>query len=511
VPSPALIPRRRRHLLLPPPSRGRDRAARGIGLDFQLLPTELADSDLLAGLGPEQVAEVLVEAFYGGENDADQGDRSMITDIMEETCRVLAPGGLSMPRVEEGLRALMNGPARSGILTEEVRYQLSHDIVSSDYRREEFWKLRPLASLVRSLGRLGSQPRPPATVPLRCIVMSTQWRSADPNFLMELIASWAERRIVSGERQIATLVIAGADELTVRHIERLSDLCQWHDVRLVTMFRHLQDTSAGLIGAGPLVGFMRLGNHEEAARAAEYIGKERRFELSQRTLSVDGDQSHSTSESRGASRGDSRTESRQSGGSQPSTGPSTATWGISDSRARSTDRCWGNIIGESGGKSWELTHAHQRTENYKVEPGILQQLPDYAMVLVEQDHLGNDVWAVDVNPAIAELRPAIGVIRPQDTGKASAGASPLKDHESVVIPTTPTLDKEDEISQAEVDRRARDLLSALAEDPVKALPSAIFPRSIFPSRIKASLFLLSLSLCMLTRTTSSLFAKLLPV
>jgi hypothetical protein len=169
------------------------------------------------------------------------------------------------------------------------------------------------------------------------------------------------------------------------------------------MFRHLRGTSLRVLGAGP-VGFMKLGNHEEAARAADYIGREHRFELSQLTHSVGGEQTHALADSSGGSSGFTRAEGREHSGSrQDLIGPRTHGWSESQSRAWSSERTWGSTVSAAEGANWSDTSSERRVYEHSVDPRTLQQLPDYAMVLVEHSPGGVRVRAVDINPEIALL------------------------------------------------------------------------------------------------------------
>lgn len=390
----------------------RGAAASGLSVDFQLLPTELADSDLLADMGPEQVAEVFVESLYGGDDQAAQAgraERGMTTHILTEVCRALAAGGAppSMARITEGMRVLMDEPERAGVLTAEERAFLANDLFSAEYRRRSFDTLQRIAAVAQNLGPLGEQARPRGAADLRCVATSSEWRSGGADFLSDLIVGWAARRVGASlpgaAGSVATLVVAGADELAVRHIERLSDLCDRRGVRLVMLFRHLRETSARVIGAGP-VGFMKLGNHEEAVRAADYIGREYRFELSRLTHSVGGDQTHGTADTDGGARGFTRAEGRERGGSRTEAiKPRTHSWAQSDTRAWTTERSWGRTVSEAETENWSDATTQQRVYEHAVEPRTLQQLPDYAMVLVEHTQNGVQVRAVDVNPELAGL------------------------------------------------------------------------------------------------------------
>ncbi|MFK0193690.1 hypothetical protein [Kitasatospora sp. NPDC090308] len=385
----------------------RGAAESGLTVDVQLLPAELAGSDLLTGLAVPALVEVFVESLHGGGAEAGRAERATDTRLLTAVCEVLAVGGLSMARIAAGLRVLLGepagpaDPAGSDALSAAERAFLADELFSADYRAGAADGLRRIEALAHALGPLGTRRTPRAPAALRCVALSTEWHSGSADFLADLVVAWAARRVAGGPAESATLIVAGADGLAARHLERLTDLCERRGVRLVVMFRHLREVSAGLLGAGP-VAFMRLGNHEEAARAADFIGREHRIELSQLTETLGGSETHSTTVTDGGSDGGGLTTSRSRSGGPPGS----ASWSRSDTHAWNVSRTWGSTLGQADGTSWSTTRTGQRVHEHTVEPGVLQRLPDYAMVLAGHGAGRRWVGAVEVNPGIALLRAA---------------------------------------------------------------------------------------------------------
>ncbi|MFD0636519.1 hypothetical protein ACFQ9X_37990 [Catenulispora yoronensis] len=256
----------------------RGATASGLDVDVQLLPTESADSDLLVGLDVPSLVDIFIESLHGGDSKATRGERVLDARLLGALCDQLAAGGLTMARIAAGARILLNEPYAGDELSPTERDALAGQVFSESYREQSSSSLRVIEALADSLSGLGqrSQRRPAAD--LQCMAMSTTWRSGVGDFLADLVVAWAARRIAM-DAEVATLVVAGADELAPRHLERLSDLCNRRGTRLVVMFRHLRQESFEMLGAGPVV-FMNLGNPQEAARAADFIGHEHRFEIS---------------------------------------------------------------------------------------------------------------------------------------------------------------------------------------------------------------------------------------
>ncbi|WP_378212603.1 hypothetical protein [Actinoallomurus acaciae] len=84
---------------------------------------------------------------------------------------------------------------------------------------------------------------------------------------------WVTHRLAASADPRPSVVVAGADELARRHLERLSDACERRDVPLTLLYRRLRETGEEMIGGGA-VAFMRLGNHQDAAHAADFIGRD---------------------------------------------------------------------------------------------------------------------------------------------------------------------------------------------------------------------------------------------
>ncbi len=383
----------------------RGAVASGLDVDVQMLPAELADSDLLTSLDVPSLVDIFIESLHGGDSKATRGERVLDARLLGALCEKLVAGGLTMPRIAAGARVLLNEPSDGEQLSPTERAELADQVFSEAYRQQSSGSLRVIEALADSLGGLGQRTprRPPAD--LQCVSISTTWRSGAGDFLADLVVAWAARQIAS-DIEVATLVVAGADELAPRHLERLSDLCNRRGTRLVVMFRHLREASFEMLGAGP-VAFMNLGNPQEAARAADFIGRDHRFEISGLTRSIGGDQTHGVSDSDGGSEGVAQTGGRERGASTGglAVAPSRS-WGRSQSQTRTTSRDWGQTVTASNSRNWSDTESRARVYEYAVEPRVLQQLPDYAMVLVEHAVAGVQVKAVEINPEIPLLQQA---------------------------------------------------------------------------------------------------------
>ena len=197
----------------------------------------------------------------------------------------------------------------------------------------------------------------------------------------------------------------GADEISRPHLERLAGACERRGVPLTLLFRHLRDTGLGMLGGGSAA-FMRLGHHAEAEQAAAYIGRQHQFMLSQVTATLGGSDTHTLTQTEGQTvtdtihigghpgwkaaaqrhlRNEGHDESRRY------------------SRSRSVSRNWSTARSWAESTNWSNAEASQRVYEYTVEPTVLQNLPDQALLLVTRGSGGPVLTSVECDPAIVTL------------------------------------------------------------------------------------------------------------
>ncbi|MEV0610173.1 hypothetical protein AB0I61_27785 [Polymorphospora rubra] len=413
-------------------------AANGLTADLLLLPDELADSDLLVGLTPRQLVDSLVESIHSGQPPTELAGRLLDDRILTAVCAALGEH-ISMARLAAALRVLMNEPGDTPELTPEERRHVADRLFGDEYRRHAHQHLSRLESFVEPLAPLGTRrdARPPAA--LTCLALATGGRTVRAELLDDLVVQWLIRRIAHGPARPGSLVVAGADDLPARHVERLGDLCERRGVRLVLLHRHLRGPVVQAIGAGT-VGFMRLGNHEEARHAADFVGREHRFVLSQLTRTLGGNETHTVADTEGASDteghgtgwGTSDGTGRGGGrGSTPTTWSRNRGRNLSESANWSVTRNWSRTRSLADGTNWSDAESRQRVYEYAVEPRTFQELPDYALILVRRDDDGATVVPTECNPDLVTL-PRVGMgplpSPPEVTGPAVGGptaAAPL--------------------------------------------------------------------------------------
>jgi hypothetical protein len=364
-------------------------AGNDISVDVQQLPAGLGDTDLLAGLSHDELVNVLVESMHGGGQLAERTTRSMDRRILDMVVGALGDD-TSIGRVVAGVRVAMGEPGPTPELTQQERLRIGDELFSDEYRRQVHENLRRIESFLHPLRALRSrQPRPAAQLTCLAVVGDD---GTHAELLKDLVVQWLARRITASPDASRTLVIAGADDLRRNHVERIADICERRSVRLVLLFRHLREASLQVLGAGSVV-FMKLGNHEEATRAADFIGRQHKFVLTSLTANLGGSQTHSSGTNEGQSVG-------YSGQAKFYTGI-TSFMGFSDTW--NTGRSWGTSASYAETVNFSNTEGRNRVYEYTVEPRTLQDLPDYAMLLVEPSPRGPMIQALECNPEIVML------------------------------------------------------------------------------------------------------------
>jgi hypothetical protein len=438
--------------------------ARGVRIDRQTLPIDADTSDLLHGMDRDRLVAAIVESVYGNQADPARGTRLGDYDLLQEICRALAgddgAGCVSMARIALGLRAAMGEPVRPGDVAEDEvdpgagalsgheHQVLATETFGHESRREMLTRLRELKAAVETLGalRLDPLPRPPG--PLRIVQAASAGRGARAEFVKELIVAAQVARIETNPGSVGTLVVVGADGLSADHLEHLAAVCTDAQVPLVLMFEHLRGDARKIVGGGGLVGLMRLGNDQEASAAADFIGREHKLVFSSRTWSSGESDSNSSATGAGGSTGTTDTTGTGSSatGEQVSTfGPrkpgglfTKRTYGASasTSQAKSTGASWSDTETTTTGTSRSEADSVQRVHEHIVAAETLQQMPDFAMLLV--DHVRGQehprVRPVETDTRIASLpgvsarplpeRPAVRAAAPRGAAQPELSGRP---------------------------------------------------------------------------------------
>jgi hypothetical protein len=370
-----------------------------------LFPRDLDRFGLLVRLAPQQLADALAEAIHAGSPSTARTERAVDFRVLGQIFSAIADGGITPARMAAATQLALGRPVPPGLLSTEEEDMIGGKLFGENYhtqigtnlvRLDAF--LADLASYDSGTGPLAAPP-PPAWCTF--LAMEPAARSARAELIAALVIQWLTVQVTASPANTPAVIIAAADEITRPHLERLADACDRRHVPLTLLFRHLRDDATALIGGGSTA-FMRLGNHHEAEQAAAFIGRHHKFVLSGFTATS------------GAEHTSTRGQSENWGSSESRGFSSTRGWtedllshSSSGSRTRSRDyaktRGWGTEYSESDGTSWSDAETMQRVYEYTVEPTVLQDLPDNALLLIRRGSTGSQLQPVECDPALLTL------------------------------------------------------------------------------------------------------------
>lgn len=378
-----------------------DEAGEQVHLDE--LSEDLTTATLGAELTAAQIVGALVESMHGDLEQAAMSERAMDERILGKLRSALGDD-FSLARLAAALRVLMGEHDDSLYLSAAERTHIADNLFSDAYLRQAIGNLQRIESQIHPIELLGAEARPHQSARLTCVSLGIEPISARTELLAHLTIQWLTQRVLNGHDAAPAVVVVGADELKGRHLERLSDVCERGEVPLVLMFRRLREEQGRQLGGG-VAAFLRLGNADEAARAAEYIGREHTFVLSQLTRTLGGSETHTVTrtEGRAETEGESNSTSRSRTASWGRARGGSRTSSSTHSRNWSVTRNWSTAHSEALGSSWSEAETEQRVHEYAVEPVELQNLPDYALLLVRASGTRHAVEAVEFNPEIVTL------------------------------------------------------------------------------------------------------------
>lgn len=408
--------------------------AAGVPATEWLLPAQLGSSGVLAGLSAAQFADALAEAVHAdgtaGPAGTARAERAVDTRVLEQLHGALG-GDVTPGRLAAAVRAALGhadhpaglsppGPSQPGlsqpVLSQEERALISAELFPPEYRRQIEPNLVRIEAFLTALAQhtelAGSgQPGQPPVTPeppayYTCLALEPAARSARAEVLAALAIQWLTVQVTSSNDPAPAVIIVGADEITRPHLERLAGACERRGVPLTLLFRHLRDTGLGMLGGGSAA-FMRLGHHAEAEQAAAYIGRQHKFVLSQVTATLGGSDTHTLTETEGQTVTDTIHIGGHPGWKATAQRYRPRNQGHEESRrysrSRSVSRNWSTARSWAESTNWSNAAASQRVYEYAVEPAVLQNLPDQALLLVTRGSGGPVLTSVECDPAIVTL------------------------------------------------------------------------------------------------------------
>jgi hypothetical protein len=379
------------------------------------LPHDLGRSGLLAELSPGQLATAVAEAIHAGGptgtaapgSAGSRTERALDVRVLEQLAQALARRSVTPRRMAAALRAALGASIPDGTLAGDELYLIAGDLFPPGYREQVMASLVRLDAVLAELACHAPDGEPGRPAWLTCLVLDPAARSASGEVLTSLLVQWLTVQVSSGpvDQPAPAVIVAGADEVSRAHAERLSDACETRGVPLTLMFRHLRDDAASLLGGGTAA-FMRLGNHAEAEQAASYIGRRHTFAMSSFTVtrgdSLTTTQGTSDSYGTGTSASVARTGGWSHSGGGPFTG-SVHSGGRTKTTGTSASRTWGANWSHGLSTNWSDAQARQRVYEFAVEPTVLQGLPEHALLVADRAGKSLRLRAVECDPSIVSL------------------------------------------------------------------------------------------------------------
>ncbi|HEY3686402.1 MAG TPA: hypothetical protein VGL93_25435 [Streptosporangiaceae bacterium] len=415
--------------------------ARGAEPQVWILPGDLPRLDLGLGLGREAIADVLSLTVSVSEDQSTTRDLSFDNAILERVLDVLDIGTtpVSIAQLNAALRALAQvgdprDDLRAGLIDANQLERIGTMFGRGATDRVVLERAWALESQLRKLERLGTEAPDLPRSPLR--VLATDRRAGVfGNRVLGTYITTALTHVLrmspAREPWEHTVFVYGAEKLRGDVLDRLMDACEATRTGLMVAYRSVPQHVKERLGRGnAAVGFMRLGNAEDAKVASEHIGTEHKFVLAQLTETVgssltdtSGDSYNSTvgtSDSLSTSTGTSETtgSSRSKGRTDDAwLGMGDSTWnrgrdksssyGTNDSESFSESvnesTSWGRNTSTAEGTNESTARTMQRSREFLVEQNELQQLPVTAMIMTHATRSGRRVVLADANPGILAL------------------------------------------------------------------------------------------------------------
>ncbi len=374
----------------------------GVQVAEYLLPRDLDRCGLLSGMSGRQLADALAEAIHAGPPGQARTDRAVDVRVLEQIASALAGRGVTPARLAAAVKAALGRDDPGGLLAEDET-EMIRGLFGDGYQSHIGANLIRLDAFLSGLADYTGTGPPAAPPPSWCTILAAEpaARSVRAELIAALVIQWLTVQVTVSSRHVPAVVIVAADEITSRHLERLADACEQRGVPLTLLFRHLRDDAAIMIGGGATA-FMRLGNHHEAEQAASYIGRHHTFVLSGWTATRGGDHTitHGTTQAWGTSQ--SRGSSAGHGWSEDHLLNQSASGDRSRSSEDGQSYSYGTEQSEAVGTSWSDATSTQRVYEYAVEPGVLQSLPEDALLLTGAP-AGASLQPVECHPRIITL------------------------------------------------------------------------------------------------------------
>jgi len=419
-------------------------SAWGISPLVWVLPQDLARLDLGLQLGAESLADVLALTVAAAGPPADPAqppDPARDAALLGRILAVLGPGA-SLAQLTAALQALAQiGDPRRQLSAGTLRPDQLTALTAMFGRGAEHLVVERAWALEARLRLLAPMGTALAAMPASRLRVAWPDRRG-PAVTGRVLAAYLAVALTEVLRQAPAdrpaapwqqaICVLGAERLPGDVLDRLADAAEGARAGLVLAYRSIPAHVRERLGRGSAaVAFMRLGNAEDARAAAEQIGSEHRFVVSQLTDTVGSSltdtaggsytstvgiadsvaDSGSATLTAGRSRGSGRSGPALFAPFGPASGSasrdSNSSAAFSDSRSVtegiSASTSWGWNTSRAAGLSESRAGTAQRSRELVIEPHELQHLPPTAVVICQRGPDGRQVLLADANPAIMTL------------------------------------------------------------------------------------------------------------
>ena len=357
------------------------------------LEVESSSFDLVSFVGAGQLIDLIVDVIHhDDESTADaRADRAVLRKVAE----ALEPE-LTSERLKAGLQVTLreiSPPGPENPLT-VAEYQRLSSLGGAERRDHTDFVQRAadlehrLEDFVRFERSGRHAPREALHDPedLRIIEAARTPDRLDFELSVSALIEAVKRRIMRPPAHRTgpeVFVILGADRLKGPLLDTLAGLAEESSLQLVMLFSHLREDSRDALAAGgAAVAFMRLTDPREAEVAAQFIGKDERFVVSQTTRSRSDSYEKSEGRGRGSERGSSDARGIDFGRTL------TESVGRSETTSENTSR----------GESYTASETEQLVEKPYVRQEAIQALAETGLLLVDVQK--KETLLVDCDPTI---------------------------------------------------------------------------------------------------------------
>jgi hypothetical protein len=416
---------------------------RGIPADVLDLPSDAGYAGLLAGLGSEEVSEIVAEAVNSSREAGSIELRSLDAALIRSVTDRL-DGRLTFRRIVAGLQVLRRSYDGNGLLgpplSDSELLELSACVDAAGQDDQTQRELQFLENSLELLTGTGSIDHggtttgdfwPRGVLVIRTSHQNSRRKDMSDRILVQTLVHHLRIRAGQVNNGSGGLVITGCDHIGLKTLERLAHLARRANLRTVLVLEHLRGDLTQLLGGSDSASIiMRMGNPQEAAAAAEHIGRGYRFVMNQISRQL----SDATSEGEATQWGATATvsDSHGVGGDHQR-----RNWSRSSSFSRADT--WSRTVNWSTTNTVTDGATVSRVYEFAVEPVQIQSMPVTAFIFVGTAGGGRHVAAGDCNPGIALLDRVASVAGSQNVpiaapDSAAAGARVLKESEALGLP-----------------------------------------------------------------------------